>query len=186
MERDFLEKLDVGNGVKMGKEAIDAIMAEYGRGIENAKKPFADYDTVKTQLSEAQTALETIKKDGQTIEDAQKAAADWEKKFKDAEEAHKAELADRDFNDTLSAAITAAKGKNAKAISALLDKDTLKASKNQAADIEAAVKALAESDAYLFDSGETPPPYAGGTGKGDTSGKAPETLAGALHELYKN
>ena len=47
-------------------------------------------------------------------------------------------LADRDFNDLLKESIVTAKGKNAKAIMALLDTDTLKASKNQKEDIAAA------------------------------------------------
>ena len=60
------------------------------------------------------------------------------------------QLADRDFQSLLMAGITEAKGKNPKAIAALLDIDALKASKNQKEDTAAAIKALAESDAYLF------------------------------------
>ena len=72
-----------------------------------------------------------------------------------AEKKHQDELAEMTFNDVLKDAITTAKGKNAKAIMALLDMDTLKASKNQKEDVAAALKALAESDAYLFGEPET-------------------------------
>ena len=63
-------------------------------------------------------------------------------------------------------AITAAKGRNVKAIQALLDVDKLKASKDQTADIKAALEKLKADSGYLFDTGETPPPYAAGTGTG--------------------
>ena len=55
-------------------------------------------------------------------------------------------LAERDFNDLLKESIAAAKGKNAKAITALLDVDALKASKNQKEDVAAALKTLAEAE----------------------------------------
>ena len=75
-------------------------------------------------------------------------------------------IADMAFDHALEAAITGAKGRNAKAIRALLDVNTLKASKNQAEDIKAALDALKKDNGYLFDDGNTPPPYAGGAGKG--------------------
>ena len=63
-------------------------------------------------------------------------------------------------------AITAAKGRSDKAIRALLDVDALKASKNQTADLKAALEKLKQDSGYLFESDETPPPYAAGTGTG--------------------
>ena len=52
----------------------------------------------------------------------------------------------------------------AKAIRALLDVDTLKGSDKQDEAITAALAALQKDSGYLFESGETPPPYAAGTG----------------------
>ena len=57
-----------------------------------------------------------------------------------------AKIADRDFNDLVKESIAAVKGKNPKAITALLDVETLKASKNQREDIAAALKALTEAE----------------------------------------
>lgn len=51
-----------------------------------------------------------------------------------------------------------------KAIRALLDVDTLKGSDKQDEAITAALAALQKDSGYLFESGETPPPYAAGTG----------------------
>ena len=80
--------------------------------------------------------------------------------------AHQTELANMAFDRALEGAITAAKGRNPKAIKALLDVDTLKASKNQEADIKTALEGLQKESGYLFDDGQTPPPYASGTGTG--------------------
>lgn len=163
MKREFLQNFKVGDQ-PLPKEIIDAIMAENGRDVENAKKPFADYDTIKGQLSEAQTALQEIQKNGQTLEAAQQKAQEWERKYNDAIQSHQEELADRDFQQKLEAGIARAKGRNAKAISALLDLKALRRSKNQDADLEAAIEAVKKDDGYLFDDGTTPPPYAAGTG----------------------
>ena len=90
------------------------------------------------------------------------------------------------FDGRIRDAIAAAKGRNAKAISALLDVEALRASKNQEADIKAALEAVKKDNGYLFET-ETPPPFAHGTGSAPAGGKqAPASLAGALHEKYDN
>ena len=66
----------------------------------------------------------------------------------------KAKLAERDFRDELSGAISKSGGKNAKAIAALMDLDALKASKNQREDIEKAIETVKKENDYLFDSKE--------------------------------
>ena len=163
MKREFLQNLKV-NDQPLPKEVIDAIMAENGRDIEAAKKPFADYDTLKTQLDEAQKTIKGF--EGQDIEGVRKSAKEWEDKYNQAIKDHEAKLADMAFERVLEGAITGAKGKNAKAIKALLDVDTLKASKNQEADIKAALEGLQKDSGYLFDTEGTPPPYAAGAGVG--------------------
>lgn len=163
MKREFLQNLQV-NGVALPKEVVDTIMEEHGRGINAEKAKYADYETVKSQLEEAQKTITGLQANGTTLEETQKAANDWEQKYNAAIQKHEQELADRDFNDRLTAGITKAKGRNAKAITALLDVDALKASKNQEKDIAAAIEACASENGYLFGSDQTPPPYAGGTG----------------------
>ena len=87
---------------------------------------------------------------------------------KDAEYAQKE--AERQFSGELSAAIKKAGGRNEKAVMAMLDMETLKASKNQSADIEAAIGAVKESDAYLFGSDEPFKNPVGSTGNGGSGG----------------
>ena len=153
---------------KREEESLDAIMTENGRDIEAAKKPFADYDHIKEQLDEAQKTIQGFK--DQDIEGVRKSAKDWEEKYNQAVKDHEAKLADMAFDRKLEDAITGAKGKNAKAIKALLDVDTLKASKNQDADIKAAMDALQKDSGYLFGDVQTPPPYSAGAGTGAYQG----------------
>lgn len=167
MKRDFLLNFKVGDQ-PLPKEIIDAIMAENGRDIEAAKKPYIDYDHIKSQLEEAQKTIEGFK--SQDIEGVRKSAQEWQDKYNQAVKDHEAELANMAFDRALDSAITTANGRNAKAIKALLDVDTLKASKNQEADIKAALEGLQKDSGYLFGSDETPPPYAAGTGTGAYQG----------------
>lgn len=161
MKREFLQNIKVGDQA-LTKEIIDAIMAENGNDIEAAKKPFADYDAIKQQLADANKAIEDFK--GLDIDGVKKAAEDWKAKFQQAEKEHAAKLADMEFDSLLSGAVSTAKGKNAKAIRALLDVDALKASKNQSDDIKTALEALKKDSGYLFEDDQVPPPYAKGTG----------------------
>lgn len=183
MKRDFLQNFKV-NDQPLPKEIIDEIMAENGRDIEAAKKPFADYDTIKNQLAEAQKTIKGFQDQGADIEAVRKSAKDWEDKYNQAIADHNQKMADMAFDHALEAAITGAKGKSAKAIRALLDVDTLKGSKNQEADIKAALEGLKKDSGYLFDDEGTPPPYAGGTGTNKTPVGEPTSLAGALRAKY--
>jgi len=157
MKREFLQGLQV-EGVPLPKEVIDAILAENGRDIEDVKARYADVEGV----------VEV-----------------WQEKYNQAVEAHRQELSDVVFGHNLEKAILAARGRNARAITALLDVDALKASKDQQTAVEQAVEALKEECAYLFRA-ETPPPYARGTGAAvPEEHKSPATLAGAILEKFE-
>ncbi len=178
MKREFLQGLKVGD-TPLPKEVIDAIMAENGRDIEKTKAAFSDYDAMKTQLSQVQNQ----QKDWDA---AQKALRDWEEKYQQAEKSHEKELIQLRFDQNLSAAILKAKGRNLRAISALLDVETLQQSENQPEAIEEALKALKLENEYLFEQEQLPPPYARGTGaQMEPDGRWPATLAGALREKFE-
>ena len=145
MNREFLQNFKVGD-TPLPKEVIDAIMAENGRDIEEAKKPFADYESIKSQLATAKEGLKAF--EGVDVKDLQGQVAKLTKDMADKEAAHKAQLADLAFDGVLKDAITAARGRNDKAIRALLDVDALKASKDQTADIRAALEALKKDSGY--------------------------------------
>lgn len=153
MERKFLEELG------LDKEAVDKIMAQHGKDIEShkttAENAAKDRDTYKGQLDEVSKKLKAF--DGVDVEALRGEVDTLKKDMAVKEAAFQSQLADRDFQALLAAGITEAKGKNPKAIAALLDIDALKASKNQKEDVAAAIKALAESDAYLFSEASTTP-----------------------------
>ena len=152
--RKFLE------GLEFEKELIDTIMAEHGKHLTKHKEDAEDF---KTQLGEVQqklTAFADVDVDALKGEIV-KLQGDLTQKDTD----HQAKISDMAFNSALSAAVGGMKGKSAKAITAMLDLDALKGSNNQETDIKAALEALKESDAYLFDTEQVPPHYAGGTGK---------------------
>lgn len=177
MKREFLQEFRVGEHC-LPKEVIDAIMAENGRDIQKAKAKFADYEDMKAELSRLQKAMEEQQTNAQT-------AADWEEKYNQTVEAHKQQLAQMAFDKALGEGIAKARGRNAKAIAALLDMEALKESENQTQAIEDALEALKKENRYLFD-GEVPPPYARGTGTyGCRQEKHPTTLAGALREKFE-
>lgn len=167
MKTEFLQNFKVGDQ-PLPKEIIDAILAENGRDIEAAKKPFADYENLKTQLKTAKDGLAAFK--DVNVEDLQGKIATLTGQLADKDKQWQEKLDGMAFDGRVKDAITAAKGRNAKAIAALLDVDTLRASKNQEADIKAALEAVKEDNGYLFDT-ETPPPYAPGTGTQQMSGK---------------
>jgi len=92
-------------------------------------------------------------------------------------------LAQKEFSYLLSGAITAAGGRNEKAISALLDAESLAASEDPQQAVEKALQSLKQECSYLFG---MPPAYASGTGVGEMqTPKAPVTLAGALREKFE-
>lgn len=180
MKREFLLNFKIGDQ-QLPKEVIDAIMAENGRDIENAKKPFADYDTIKEQLATAQTTIKGF--EDQDIDGIRQSAKDWEKKYNDAVAEHNQKMADMAFQTNLESAITAVKGRNVKAISALLDVETLKKSTNQNDDIKAALEAVKKDNGYLFDAEGTPPPYSAGAGTGRAAGSAADGVEAAFAAL---
>lgn len=173
MKREFLQSLQVGE-IPLTKEVIDAIMAENGRDIESVKARYADYEAMKAQLEGLGAA-----------EEAAQAAKQWEEKYNSAVASHRQQINELVFGHNLENAILAAKGRNVKAITALLDIETLKDCENQQTALEEALQNLKEQCDYLFQT-ETPPPYARGTGAMEPeTNRGPATLAGALLEKFE-
>ncbi len=129
----------------------------------------AEFDPVSKELEKAKTDLATAQADAAKTAEALKKfegvepdklkqqIEDLKADIKKRDEDHAKEIADRDFNELVGESIRSAKGKNVKAITALLDIDKLKASKNQRADIEAELKALSEAEDSKMLFGENDP-----------------------------
>lgn len=146
------------NGVTLTDEQKTAVT----KAMSENYKPIADWqkqvDKVTSLTDQLNTATEAMKKfDGVDPEALKNQIADLNKKLADKDTEYQSQIADRDFQDMLKTEIAKAKGKNAKAITALLDIDSLKASKNQSNDVADALKKLAEAEdsKMLFGEAET-------------------------------
>lgn len=122
---------------------------------------------------------------GKDIQSHKQAATQWEEKYTQAVNDHAQQLQQLRFDALVKDAVNAGRGRNIKAITALLDVSALQQSQDPAAALQEAVSKLKEENPYLFDSETTPPPYARGTGTGQTAQENyPQTLAGALKEKF--
>lgn len=125
MKRKFLEDLGIE------KETIDKIldenMADIGKAkgeSENLKTQLEELKTEKEslikQLSERDKQLETLKKDGQSVDDLKKRIEELQTENKTASENHQKELKGIRINNAIEKALTGAKAKNIQAVKALL------------------------------------------------------------------
>lgn len=125
---------NVGNGDYVSKSKYDA--------ADTAKK------NLETQLKDANERLEKFKDI-----DAEKLQAEVIKLSNDMKTQkanYENQIADMQFFSILESAISEAGARNAKAVKALLDVDALKKSKDQTADIKAAIEACQKENDYLF------------------------------------
>ena len=134
------------------KAEFDKAVLENYKTVAEAEKLRTARDTYKSQLDDATQKLEGFK--GVNVEELQGKISALTDDLASQKAAFDKQLADRDFDDMLNAAINGSKAKNVKAVRALLDLEAIKASKNQSADIEAALKKVKEENDYLFTSEE--------------------------------
>ena len=137
-------------------KANDAAMAELKKQLEGFKD--VDVTALNQRITDLETEKETIKKE------------------------YDDKIADRDFNDILKDSIASVKGRNAKAITALLDIDALKASKNQKEDIAAALKTLSEAEDSKMLFGESTSTVVGNGNPIGTVNKGSEPPSGNLKD----
>ena len=116
MKRDFLQNFKVGEQ-PLPKEIIDAIMDENGRDIEAAKKPFEDYESLKEQLQTAKDGLAAFK--DVDVDKLQGKITELTGQLADKDKQWQEKLDGMAFDGRIKDVITAAKGRNAKAIAAL-------------------------------------------------------------------
>lgn len=96
-------------------------------------------------------------------------------------QAHGEQVAALKLEHQVSEAVHLAGGRNVKAISALLDLDSIAGSEDPASALEAALSQLKKDSGYLFYT-ERPPRYAPFTGAQEPAAPQKNTLAGALRE----
>lgn len=152
-----------------GLEVPEDKRKEFEKSVLENYKTVTDYENQSEKLAKAN---ETLKANDEAMKDLQGKLDEFKdadvsglnqriKELEDSKKAiesdYKEKLANRDFNDALKENIIAANGKNVKAITALLDLEALKESKNQKEDIAEALKKLAEAEDSKMLFGKTEP-----------------------------
>lgn len=97
---------------------------------------------------------------------------------------HKAEISSLKLQHGVELAIHKAGGRSVKAISALLDMDSIAGSEDTQKALADALSQLKKESGYLFESPQAPQ-YARFTGVKEMAPAAPATLAGALRERMR-
>jgi len=178
MKREELE------AIGLTKEQIDKVLDAHHKELDPVQKNLTKaQEDLKAEQEKATTQKTTIDELNKTLDGLKdvdvsafkKQIAELEANIKAKDEEHQKAIADRDFADILKDSIASAKGKNAKAITALLDVEALKASKNQKDDIASAIKALTEADDSKMLFGEAEPSQ---IGKGNPIGSVNNSGAG--------
>lgn len=161
MKREELKALGLTDD-----KIIDAVLDAHHKELDPVQKKLdtaeADLKTANEKLADHQATIDGLNKSLEKfkdvdVSDLQNQIATLNQTIKNKDDEHSKAIADRDFQDILKESIAAAGGKNAKAITALLDLETLKASKNQKVDIDNAIKQLAEAEDSSFMFGNTDP-----------------------------
>lgn len=161
------------------QEQIDFIMAEVGKEV-NALT--AERDTYKSQLTAAQATLKSM--EGVDVAGMQTKINDLTSQLSNKDSEIERIKSDYAFDAAVKNAIRSASGRNEKAIMALLDTDALKASKNQEADIKAALDNLKKENDYLFQNTGVPKVVSVTTGINNEAQTKKEQANEALRSLF--
>lgn len=132
----------------LSKEQVTKVMKLYHEKVDPVKKKLQETeDKLKNTNEKLTTTEEALKKfEGADPVALKQQIEDLKKDLEEKEKGYRLQIEERDFNELLKDSISAAKGVNAKAITALLDVETLKQSKNQKEDMVKALKVLAEAE----------------------------------------
>lgn len=158
MKRKFLE--DLG----LEKDVIDKILDENSADIGKAKADLeavtSERDKLKNDLVDRDKQLEGLKNSTGDLEGMKKKIADLQAENKTKDQAHAAELKQLKIESAVSAALSAAKAKNVKAVKALLDLDPEKVEILEDGTIKGLdkqIKSLQEGEdsKFMFGSGQT-------------------------------
>lgn len=181
MKTEFLKSLN------LSQEVIDKIMAENGKDIaveqKKAEKVIQERDSYKlkaesleTQVNDANTEIQKFK--DMDIDGIKKAADEWKEKAEKAQADANKQISEMKFDYALSAALTGAKAKNAKAVKALLDMDGLKFNDGKIVGLDEQLAQIKTDNDYLFESDEPAPEFVKGTngGSGSVGGKKPSEM----------
>jgi hypothetical protein len=153
------------------EEQIKYVMAENGKDVNREKTKADGY---KTQLDSAKEALKGF--EGVDVADLQSKISQLTADLAAKDTEYQQKIAERDFNDLIGKYAAEYNAYDVKAVMPFLDSATLKASKNQDADIKAAFEGLKKDQSFLFND-PTIPRIVSSTGGIDKSADSPNTKA---------
>lgn len=156
MKRENLRKI-LDSDIEVN-EKIDKILDSYHSEIEPLKSELKSAQDSKLEIEEELNASkEAIKNLEKNSEDSEAIAKEIENYKTQIEELTKARDAEK-VSNAIELAIIQAKGRNTKAIRALLDSDKIKLEDDgSVSGIEDQIKMLTKTDAYMFESEEAKP-----------------------------
>jgi len=150
-------KVLVERHTKEGKLDTEAFMAEVKTEFPKNAVPKDKYNEtaeakkkLEADLVARDTQLEELKKAAGTSEELKKQISELQEANKATKEEWEAKTAQMQLDFAIEKALAAAKAKNAKAVKALLDMDKVKLDGEQLLGLDDQLKAIKESDPYLF------------------------------------
>lgn len=147
MKTEFLKNLGIDD------EIIKQIMAENGKDIEKTKETLNSQITdLNSQLSSTKEALKGF--EGVDVNELKGKIEKLTTDLTTKETEYQNKIADMEFNSKLDSLITSTGARNAKAVKALLDLDSLKSSKNQDTDLQTALEACKTENGFMFGADE--------------------------------
>jgi len=183
IKMDWLKELLKKDGIEEGK--LDGLIAEINKQLALHFVPKREYNEVaeakkklETDIDERDKQLEQLKAAAGASEELKKQIEQLQAENKKAAEEWQAKMAQMQLDFAIEKALAAAKAKNPKAVKALLDMEKVKLDGEQLLGLDDQLKALQQSDPYLFgDSGKvgggTNPP---GVGDPEVNPWKPETF----------
>ena len=168
---DWLKELLKKAGIEEAK--LDGLIADISKELPKHFIPKDKYNEVaeakkklEADLTARDTQLEELKKAAGTSEELKAQIEQLQAENQKAAEEWQAKMAQMQLDFAIEKALAAAKAKNAKAVKALLDMEKVKLDGDQLLGIDDQLKAIQQSDPYLFgDSGKvgggTNPPGVG-------------------------
>lgn len=145
-----------------GIELPEDKKADFAKAFGENYKTVADYDRQKEKLTAAEAKAKTAEDglkafDGVDVDTLKKQIADLTQSLKDKDAEHAKALDERDLMDAVNAGIRESKGRDDKAITAHLDMDKIRASRDRKAEIAAQLAAVKKDKDFLFEP-EAPAP----------------------------
>lgn len=166
MEREYLE------GLKLDNDTIEKIMAEHDKDIDGLKQQVdtleAEKESLAGQLGEANRQIEDFR--GMDIEGIKQAADDWKTKAEAAEAKAKADVEKLQFDYALNAALTGARARDTRAVTALLDMEGLKLNNGEIVGLKDQLERLKAEKEFLFEGEGIPRIVKGTNNNADTGG----------------